>query len=206
MSTTERLFISFEGPDGSGKTTQLRLLAKRLREQGVTVVESAEPGGTRIAQQIRAILLDPANEEMSAAAELLLYFAARAQNVAQVIRPALARGEVVLSDRFTDSTLAYQGAGRKLGRDVVLQLHDIVCSGLQPDLTICLDLPISDALRRVINRTGVDRLDAEAVEFHERVRQEYLRLAAAEPDRIVVVDASGAIEDVAERIWEAVCR
>src|SRR5438105_1370171 len=131
MSTTERrgrgLFITFEGPDGSGKTTQVRLLAERLREKRYDVFESAEPGGTPIGVQIRRILLDSANQELSATTELLLMFAARAQNVEQWILPALAEGKIVLSDRFTDSTLAYQGAARGLGRDVVIQVDGIAC-------------------------------------------------------------------------------
>lgn len=202
MSTIERgRFISLEGGDGSGKTTQMRILARRLRAAGLEVVESAEPGGTPIALAIRAILLDPANRRMSPTAELLLYFAARAQNVDEVIRPALDRGATVLTDRFTDSTLAYQGAGRKLGADLVLRLHEIACRGLKPHLTICLDLDTETALRRI---HAPDRLDAETAEFHEHVRGEYKALAASDPGRIRIVDASGSIEAVAERVWKAV--
>src|SRR5580700_6902920 len=138
MSTTKSgLFITFEGPDGSGKSTQARMLAERLRGEGRTVLESAEPGGTPIGQQIRRILLDPANRELTPIAELLLMFAARAQNVEQWILPALAAGKIVISDRFTDSSIAYQGAGRGLGWEKVLELDGIACHGLVPDLTIC---------------------------------------------------------------------
>src|ERR1700735_2048244 len=146
MSTTSSgrtgsaLFITFEGPDGSGKSTQARMLAERLRAQGHDVLESVEPGGTLIGQQIRRILLDPANKELTATAELLLMFAARAQNVEQWILPALAQGKIVISDRFTDSSLAYQGAGRGLGWETVLQLDRIACHGLVPDVTICVDI------------------------------------------------------------------
>src|ERR1700735_2641653 len=141
MSTTDRgLFVTFEGPDGSGKSMQARMLAQRLRGAGRAVLESVEPGGTPIGQQIRRILLDPANKELAATAELLLMFAARAQNVEQWILPALHRGTIVISDRFTDSSVAYQGAGRGLGRGTVLQLDRIACHGLVPDVTICVDI------------------------------------------------------------------
>jgi dTMP kinase len=134
------MFITFEGPDGSGKSTQMRLLADRLRTRGREVVETQEPGGTGVGVQIRSILLSSDNRNLSPLAEMLLYFAARAQNFAERILPAWERGAVVLSDRFTDSTLAYQGAGRELGPEVILQLHDIACHGLQPDLTICTSI------------------------------------------------------------------
>src|ERR1700689_4246458 len=141
MCTTNRgLFITFEGPDGSGKSTQARSLAERLRGAGWPVLESAEPGGTPIGQQIRRILLDPANRELTPIAELLLMFAARAQNVEQWILPALTQGKIVISDRFTDSSIAYQGAGRGLGWEKVLEVDRIACQGLVPDLTLCIDI------------------------------------------------------------------
>src|ERR1700734_2125733 len=158
------IFITFEGPDGSGKSTQARILAERLRAEGRPVLESVEPGGTPIGQQIRRILLDPANKELTATAELLLMFAARAQNVEQWILPALHQGKIVISDRFTDSSVAYQGGGRGLGRDTVLELDRIACSGVVPDLTICIDLDTETGLARALARGGMEtRLEEQAI-------------------------------------------
>lgn len=200
---TERgLFVTFEGGDGSGKTTQLRLAADRLRATGRDVVTTVEPGWTAIGQQIRAILLDRANMAMAPRTELLLYFAARAQNVHEVIGPGLERGAVVLSDRYTDSTLAYQGGGRELGSDVVRCIHDIACGGLWPRLTLVFDVPPEVGLARRRAEGGVDRLDAETVEFHRRVRDAYLELSRREPERVRVIDATGSVEEVAARTWE----
>lgn len=203
-------FITFEGGDGSGKTTQMRLLAERLRAMGYEVLETAEPGGTPIGMQIRRILLDSANQELCPTAEMLLYFAARAQNVEQWIQPALARGAVVLSDRFTDSTLAYQGAGRGLGRDVVLTLHQIACGGLNPDLTVCIDIDVATSLARAHARNkGIadkdeKRMDEQAADFHARVREAYLLLAAEYPGRIRVIDGGAEPAEVASRVWNTV--
>jgi len=201
---TRSLFITFEGTDGCGKTTQMRRLAARLRAEGRPVVETVEPGGTAIGSRIRAILLDPASRELSAAAELLLYFASRAQNVDECICPALARGEIVLCDRFTDSTLVYQGAGRGLGRDAVLSLDAIACRGVVPDLTVLLDIDLETSLARARerNRKGSSetRMDDQSVEFHRRVRDSYLELAAAEPARFRVIDARRDPESIAEAV------
>lgn len=212
MSTTERrgLFITLEGPDGSGKSTQMRMLSERLRGQGRVVLQSAEPGGTPIGMQVRRILLDPANQELCPTTELLLMFAARAQNVEQWILPALAEGKVVLSDRFTDSTLVYQGAGRGLGPDVVKQIDRIACHGLIPDLTICVDIETESGLARAharnLERLGrkESRLDEQAIEFHHKARAAYHLLAEAEPDRVKLVDGDAAPEVVAERVWRHV--
>jgi dTMP kinase len=204
------LFITFEGTDGSGKTTQLGRLIQRLRAQGKTVRETVEPGGTPIGMAIRSILLDAANRDLSPSAELLLYFASRAQNVHQTILPALERGEVVVCDRFTDSTLVYQGAGRGLGADLVRQLHHIACGSLQPDLTIYLDLDLETGLQRAQSRnseqTGSreNRFEEEPVEFHRRVRAAYLELAAAEPERFRVIDARADIDTVEQAVWNEV--
>jgi dTMP kinase len=216
MSTTSAKsrghFITFEGTDGCGKSTQMRILAEHLRADGHDVLESAEPGGTRIGLLIRSILLDSANQELSPTAEMLLYFASRAQNVDEWILPALERGATVLSDRFTDSTLAYQGAARGLGRDAVMTIHEIACRGLLPDLTIYLDIDLETSLERAHarNRKIEDkderRMDEQAVEFHHRVRQEYLELAEMEPERIKVIDGRADRETIAARIWEAVHR
>lgn len=217
MSTTEPyrgLFVTFEGIDGSGKTTQMRLLAEHLRDAGHEVLQTYEPGGTPIGTQVRRILLDAANQDLCPTAELLLYFACRAQNVEQWILPALRDGKVVLSDRFTDSTLVYQGVGRRLGRDVVLALDGIACRGLQPDLTLLVDIDLETSLARAQarNRTLLDqdqsfaetRMDDQEVDFHSRVRQAYAELAAAEPQRIVVIDGRRDVESVAKAVWDAV--
>jgi len=214
MSTTKGRgrFITFEGTDGCGKTTQLRLLAAKLRATGKEVLETAEPGGTRIGLQIRSILLDSANQELCPTAELLLYFAARAQNVDECILPALETGTIVLSDRFTDSTLAYQGAGRGFGREIVMTIHEIACRGLLPDLTIYLDIDLDTSLERAharnrqIDDKDERRMDEQAVEFHQRVREEYLKLAEREPERITVIDGRTDRDMIAARIWEAVHR
>jgi dTMP kinase len=203
------IFITFEGIDGSGKTTQLRILSEHLRQAGREVVEAVEPGGTEIGRQIRAILLDGRNTHLTPRAEVLLYFASRAQNVAEVIRPALAAGKIVVCDRFTDSTLVYQGCGRGLGADVVLDLDRIACQGLKPDLTVFVDIDLDESLARARGRnqsaaSTETRLDDESVEFHRAVRDAYLALAKREADRFLVIDGNASIEVVANRIWKAV--
>jgi dTMP kinase len=213
MCTTEAgragIFITFEGMDGSGKSTQMKRLAERLRAEGREVLENYEPGGTPIGGQIRRILLDSANQELCPTTELLLYFACRAQNVEQSILPALRRGAIVLSDRFTDSTLAYQGMGRGLGAQVVRDLDRISCHGLVPDLTILIDIDLETSLERAQtrNRATTDsqtRMDDQAVEFHRRVHDAYARMAAEEPRRFVVVDGRADVEAVARAVWQAV--
>jgi dTMP kinase len=207
MSTTRSrgLFITFEGPDGSGKSTQARLLAERLRGEGRQVLESVEPGGSPIGQQIRRILLDPANRELAPVAELLLMFAARAQNVEQWILPALNQGKIVISDRFTDSSIAYQGSGRGLGWETVLELDRIACHGLKPDLTICVDIDTETGLARALARGGSEtRLEEQAIEFHHKVREAYHELARREPQRFRLVDGGGAPEAIAEKVWAQV--
>lgn len=199
---TERgLFISFEGIDGAGKSTQIRRLVDRLRLGGREVVETVEPGASRIARQIRQILLDPANPEMSPTAELLLYFAARAQNASELIRPALSRGAIVISDRFTDSTIAYQGYARGLGESLVRQLHEIACPNLTPQLTIFLDIDPALSAQR---RRGADRLENEPDAFRVKVRDAYLRLASEEPARIHRIDGGQSQDAVAGEIWRVV--
>lgn len=204
------LFITFEGTEGSGKTTQLERLIARLEQAGYGVTRTVEPGGTEIGRQIRRILLDSKNSGLDARAELLLYFASRAQNVAELIRPALAQGRVVVCDRFTDSTLVYQGAGRGLGRAAVEALHEIACGTLQPGLTIYLDIDLETGLARAFERNraagGPDesRMDNQAIEFHRRVREAYLSLAAREQTRFRVIDARGTADDVASAVWNVV--
>jgi len=201
-------FITFEGIDGCGKTTQLRIFANSLRNRGLEVVETVEPGGTEIGQQIRRILLDPGNTSMHSRTELLLYFASRAQNVEQVIRPALASGSAVLCDRFTDSTLVYQGCGRGLDEATVLQLDAIACQGLKPNTTVLIDIDLETSLDRAKRRNqrstvSESRIDDESVQFHENVRAGYCALAAREPDRFVVIDGRASVGEVARRIVEA---
>lgn len=209
MSTIKRgLFITFEGPEGSGKSTQLRRLAARLRDQGRAVLETVEPGGTPIGLQIRRVLLDAKNLEMRPTTELLLMFAARAQNVDESILPALSRGEIVLCDRFTDSSLVYQGAARGLGAEVVYEVDRIACRGLVPDLTMVIDVAIELGLERAHgrNRKTQDvetRIDEQAIDFHRKVRDAYLQLAADEPNRVKLIDGSGSEEAVEEDVWNA---
>lgn len=209
------LFLSFEGMDGSGKSTQMRLLIQRLRSEGYDVLETAEPGGTPIGMQIRRILLDSANVELTSRAELLLYFACRAQNVEEWIRPALSEGRVVVSDRFTDSTVAYQAVGRGLGRDIVSYLQQYACQEIQPDLTIYLDIDRATGLARARSRNmqraaslepNEARIDDEAEEFHDRVRQAYTELCVQETERIARIDAAGTVDAVSASIWETVLR
>jgi dTMP kinase len=210
LSTTKRgLFITFEGPEGSGKSTQLRRLAARLRAEGRTVLETAEPGGTAIGMQIRRVLLDAKNHELRPTTELLLMFAARAQNVDELILPALSRGEIVLCDRFTDSSLVYQGAARGLGAEVVYEVDRIACRGLVPDLTIVVDVATEIGLERARarNRNTQDvetRLDEQAIEFHRKVRDAYLQLAVDEPGRVKLVDGAGSEEKVEIDVWDVV--
>jgi dTMP kinase len=216
MSTIERgrgAFITFEGMDGCGKTTQMTLLARKLRGAGYGVLESYEPGGTPIGTQVRRILLDAANQELCPTAELLLYFACRAQNVEQSILPALSEGKIVLSDRFTDSTLVYQGVGRGLGKEVVLALDGVACRGLVPDLTVLIDIDLETSLSRAHSRnrelSGKDvvaetRMDDQAVEFHRRVHEAYAELAVAEPRRFAVIDGRRDIQTVFNDVWRTV--
>ncbi len=202
-------FITFEGIDGSGKSTQMRLLAERLRAGGHDIFEAVEPGGTAIGRQIRRILLDAANQDLRPAAELLLYFASRAQNVDECIQPALVQGKIVLCDRFTDSTVAYQGHARGLGEETVLALDRIACRGLTPDLTLLIDVDVECGLARARTRnagggTAETRMDDQSIEFHRKVREAYLKLAKRHADRFRVIDGRGAPETVAERVWESV--
>ncbi len=191
------MFITFEGPEGSGKTSQIQLLAEFLRLKGYTVLTTREPGGTRIGDQIRDCLHDVANTEMTPTAEVLLYSASRAQLVREVVQPALAEGQVVLCDRFYDSTIAYQGYGRTLNRDDLWRITQFATGGLKPDLTFLLDMDVQRGLaRRVANEAEMNRLDLEQVSFHQRVRQGYHALAAEEPARWLVVNADRPVEVV----------
>ena len=190
------LFITVEGIDGCGKSTQARLIAAALEAAGHDVLRLREPGGAKISEQIRAILLDPANAEMGDVCELLLYEAARAQLVHQVIRPALAAGKTVVCDRFYDSTTAYQAFADGLDRNMVSQANELAVDGCRPDLTLVFDLPVEDALRRRSGREAEDRLELKGMEFQERVAAGFRAVAADELDRVKLIDAGGSIAEV----------
>jgi dTMP kinase len=183
-------FITIEGVEGAGKSTVMNRIAAWLEQHGHRVVRTREPGGTELAEAIRDILLDRRNKDLAGLTELLLMFAARAQHLEQLIRPALERGDTVLCDRFTDATWAYQGGGRGLPAAQIAALEELVHGDLQPDLTLLLDLPVRDGLARASARGASDRFESESVAFFERVRENYLERAAANPQRFVVIDAA----------------
>ncbi|WP_407296349.1 dTMP kinase [Stutzerimonas zhaodongensis] len=190
------VFITLEGPEGAGKSTNREYLAQRLRDHGLDVVLTREPGGTPLAEHIRELLLAPADEPMSSDTELLLVFAARAQHLAQVIRPALGRGAVVLCDRFTDATYAYQGGGRGLSTERIEQLESFVQGEMRPDLTLIFDLPVEVGLSRAAARGRLDRFEQEGLGFFQAVRTAYLDRARQDPQRYRVVDAAQALTAV----------
>ena len=202
------LFLTFEGTEGSGKTSQMLLLVERLQQLGFAVTKNQEPGTTRIGAQIRRILLDPAHQEMDAMTELLLMFASRTQAAAEVIRPGLARGEIVVSDRFTDSSVAYQGCARGLGGEMIARLQRLALGSLAPDLTLLIDIDVETGLARARRRSEIDvseaRLDWQSLEFHRRVGEAYAVIAAAEPQRVRVINGRGSLQEVAERVWAEV--
>jgi dTMP kinase len=201
MSTANKgFFISLEGGEGAGKSTQHALIVDWFSGQGKTVVEAREPGGTPVSEQIRQVLLDTRNAGLNPTAELLLMFAARSQLVEEVIRPALADGNVVVCDRFADASYAYQGGGRQLGRDAVAGVENLVLNGLQPDLTLLFDMPVELGMRRVEGRGAADRFEVESILFFERVRQAYLERAAANPQRFRIIDASLSLQQVWQQV------
>ncbi|MCU0988374.1 MAG: dTMP kinase [Xanthomonadales bacterium] len=189
-------FITIEGGEGAGKSTMMQRVAAWLGAHGHRVVQTREPGGTELAEKVRDILLDKNTVGLSGQAELLLVFAARAQHLAELIRPALQRGETVLCDRFTDATWAYQGGGRGLPREDIATLERLVHGDLQPDLTLLLDVPVEQGLQRASRRSATDRFEKESAEFFERVRRVYLDRAATAPERFALIDASGSLETV----------
>lgn len=194
------LFITLEGPEGAGKSTNREYLAQQLRAAGLDVVLTREPGGTPLAERIREVLLAPSDEPMDPDAELLLMFAARAQHIARVIRPALARGAVVLCDRFTDATYAYQGGGRGLPEARIATLERFVQGDLQPDLTLVFDLPVEVGLARATARGRLDRFEQEGRSFFEAVRRAYLARAATDTQRYRIVDASQSLAQVQQAL------
>jgi dTMP kinase len=189
-------FITLEGGEGAGKSTMMQRVAAWLDERGNRVVLTREPGGTELAEKLRDILLDKNTVGLSGLAELLLVFAARAQHLAELIRPALQRGDTVLCDRFTDATWAYQGGGRGLPREDIAALERLVHGDLQPDLTLLLDVPVEQGLRRASRRSATDRFERESAEFFGRVRQVYLDRAAHAPERFALIDAAGPVDTV----------
>ena len=190
------ILITMEGPDGSGKTTQISLLAKVLTSEGREVVQTREPGGSPLADRIRVLVLDPAHDKMTARTEALLYMAARAQHTAELIRPAMERGAVVISDRYADSTLVYQGVARGLPMDSLIWLNRFATEELTPDLTLLLDGDTDCLAQRVTSRGNKDRLDNEDPEFHRKVREGFLLLAAQNPERFRVIDADRTVESI----------
>ncbi len=201
------VFITFEGIDGSGKTTQLRRLASDLKARGLDAITTREPGGTSLGMRLRAAVLDVA-EQVDPLAELLLYAADRAQHVRALVRPALAQGRIVLSDRYADATVAYQGAGRGFAPELIMQVIELATGGLKPDLTLVFDLPVQAGTARTRRRARAgragDRLDAEDASFHQRVRDAYLQLAATEPKRVRVINASRSIDETHARMLDVV--
>ena len=193
-------FITLEGIEGSGKSTQSRRLADAL---GPGTVLTREPGGTHLGRRVREVLLDHDQPKMAAPAELLLYFADRAQHVAEVIRPALEAGRTVVSDRYVESSLAYQGYGRGIDLELIHAVARVATGGLRPDLIVFLDIPVTEGLSRIERRGQRDRLEAERGEFHERVRRGYLEMMSAEPARWLRVDGVGAADEVAARLLTA---
>jgi dTMP kinase len=207
------LFITFEGLDGSGKSTQLRRLEQWLEAEGFAVTATRQPGGTSIGDRIRSLLLDSRTDKLASLAELGLMFSDRAQSIAEVISPAIETGQTVLCDRFTDSSEAYQGGGRQLGSQVVLDLHEALCGGLQPDLTLLLLPNFEISLERARKRnqrsvaaTGKDenRFEKESSEFYRRVFDKYQEIAVREPSRVVVIDSDGSIEQIHQLVVEVV--
>jgi dTMP kinase len=200
------VFITFEGIDGCGKSTQLRMLTVELRARMLEVVNTREPGGTTLGQKLRAALLD-VKEQVDPLAELLVFAADRAQHVRTVLRPALAQDKVIISDRYADATVAYQGSGRGFQPELIQQIVQLATDGLTPDLTLLFDLSIAESAVRTRRRKAAkrsDRLDSEKVEFHERVREAYLEIAKANPNRVRVIDAKGSAQETHELVMDIV--
>ena len=201
------MFITIEGPDGGGKTTQMNMLVPALEERGLDIVRTREPGGTDIGDQIRSVIMDMKNKSMDPRAEILLFCASRAQLVSELIRPSLASGKIVLCDRYADSTMAYQGYGHGLDRTALKNLLEFATGGLKPDLTILLDISAEAGLRRrITNHDEWNRMDDYALQFHERVRKGYLEMAAAEPERFAVIHADRSKEEIHDEIVSVIMR
>ena len=199
------IFITMEGPDGAGKTTQIEALSAYLREQGYEVLITREPGGTAISEAVRGILLDPAYKEMKPETELLLYASARAQLVGEVIGPAVDAGKAVISDRFVDSSVVYQGIARGLGVETVYEVNRPAIGAYMPDVTILLDLPAEVGIARKKNQAELDRMEQESLEFHKKVAEGYRTLAKRDPERIQTIDATLPIDTICDMIKSKVC-
>ncbi|MBF6647677.1 dTMP kinase [Methylobacter sp. BlB1] len=197
---TRGKFITLEGGEGVGKTTNLSFISSYLQNHGIDVIVTREPGGTRLAEKIRELLLDSNNESISESAELLLMFAARAQHIKHVIEPALSQGKWVLCDRFTDATYAYQGGGRNMNISTIEWLENLVQDTLRPDLTLLLDAPVEVGIERAKDRGQLDRFESEKIDFFERVRQAYLRQAELYPERIKLIKADQPLSDVQNKL------
>lgn len=195
------LFITFEGPDGAGKTTQVNAFVNKLRTMGHTVLQTREPGGTVISDKIRGLILDPEHTEMADTTEVLLYAASRAQHVRETILPALEKGKIVVCDRFVEASIAYQGYGLGINLEEVRAINQFATGGLVPDRTYLLDLPVAIGRERLQVRTGLDRIEQKGAEYHERVRAGFREIACQHPQRIRVIDASKPVEEVAEEIF-----
>lgn len=195
------LFISFEGPDGCGKSTQIKLFADYLKARGFDVVITREPGGTPISEKIREVILDPANKEECDICEMLLYAAARAQHVAELIKPSVEAGKIVLCDRFVDSSIAYQAYGRGLGEQVEI-VNGYAVQGLMPDITFFLSISAEEGMRRNKKTDKKDRLEQEALDFHDKVHEGYLKIVEKNKDRMIVIDASKSVDEVLEELKE----
>ncbi|WP_069650454.1 dTMP kinase [Caloranaerobacter ferrireducens] len=200
------IFITVEGPDGSGKSTQIRLLEEYLKDKGYNVVVTREPGGTRISEDIRNIILDTSNTDMSPYTEALLYAASRAQHVYETILPALKEGKIVICDRFVDSSLVYQGFARGLGIKKIKEINDFATEGLKPDVTLFFDIDIDTALKRIGNRTTKDRLDKEKIEFHRKVYEGYMKIKEMYSYRIEVINAAYDIENTFKQVKSVIDR
>ncbi|WP_146553933.1 dTMP kinase [Rummeliibacillus sp. SL167] len=201
---TNKLFFTFEGPEGAGKTTVLKMVVSKLQEEGKEVIATREPGGSVIAEKIRQVILNPAHTEMDAKTEALLYAAARSQHFVEKIEPALKQGKLVLCDRFIDSSLAYQGIGRGLGIEGVKSINEFAIGQRMPDMTILFDLDPKIGLARINAHKNreINRLDVESLAFHQKVREAYLKLAEEFPERIYVIDASQSLEEVFQNVWK----
>jgi len=200
MEMKQGLFITFEGTDGSGKSTQIELLEKYIKSKGYEVVLSREPGGTRVSEIIRDIILDPRNKEIDPLTEMILYAASRAQHVAEIIEPAIESGKVVICDRYVDSSYAYQGGGRGVDLKSIADVNRIAIHGTVPDITFFLDIDPEIAIKRRIKSTGADRIEQEKLDFHRRVYDGYKKLSILYPDRIKTIDATKSIDEIAFQI------
>lgn len=196
------MFITVEGPDGSGKTTQLQLLVRSLTEKGYEVVVTREPGGTKVGNSIREVLLSPEHDEMTPRVEMMLYAASRAQNIDQVIRPALKRGAIVVCDRFVDASIAYQGYGLQYDLNQILSLNEWATAGIKPDLTFLFDLTPDQASRRMKDRGQLDRIESRDESFHQRVYDGFKNLLEQHPDRMVRIDANSTIEMIQDEVLD----